>query len=72
MNAKVEKKPASEWLVFSFDIAEGEHKDFYNKRYNENTNEDTGGSFLKTYIEERAVEIANYIVENGATVRQRY
>ena len=27
LNAKVEKKPASEWLVFSFDIAEGEHKD---------------------------------------------
>ena len=25
---------------------------------------------MKTYIEERAVEIANYIVENGATVRQ--
>ena len=40
LNAKVEKKPASEWLVFSFDIAEGEHKDFYNKRYKEKTNED--------------------------------
>ena len=25
---------------------------------------------MKTYIEERAVEIANYIVENGAKVRQ--
>ena len=25
---------------------------------------------LKDYIEERAVEVANYIVENGATVRQ--
>ena len=47
LNAKVEKKPASEWLVFSFDIAEGEHKDFYNKRYKENTNEDKkwGGTF---------------------------
>ena len=26
--------------------------------------------FLKSYIETRAVEIANYIVENNATVRQ--
>ena len=26
--------------------------------------------FLKTYIEERAIEIANYIIENNATVRQ--
>ncbi len=26
--------------------------------------------FLKDYIEERAVEIANYIIENSATVRQ--
>ena len=25
---------------------------------------------MKDYIEERAVEIANYIIENGATVRQ--
>ncbi|MFI3213745.1 MAG: sporulation transcriptional regulator SpoIIID [Eubacteriales bacterium] len=25
---------------------------------------------MKTYIEERAVEIANYIIENNATVRQ--
>ena len=25
---------------------------------------------MKTYIEERAVEIANYIIENKATVRQ--
>ena len=28
------------------------------------------GIFLKEYIEERAVEIANYIIENSATVRQ--
>lgn len=28
------------------------------------------GIFLKTYIEERAVEVANYIIENNATVRQ--
>ena len=25
---------------------------------------------MKEYIEERAVEIANYIIENNATVRQ--
>ena len=25
---------------------------------------------MKKYIEERAVEVANYIVENNATVRQ--
>jgi putative DeoR family transcriptional regulator (stage III sporulation protein D) len=25
---------------------------------------------LKTYIEERAVEVANYIIEHNATVRQ--
>ena len=25
---------------------------------------------MKDYIEERAVEIANYIIENNATVRQ--
>lgn len=25
---------------------------------------------MKTYIEERAVEIANYMIENNATVRQ--
>lgn len=28
------------------------------------------GNFLKTYIEERAMEIAKYIIENNATVRQ--
>jgi putative DeoR family transcriptional regulator (stage III sporulation protein D) len=26
--------------------------------------------FLKDYIEERAIQIANYIIENNATVRQ--
>ena len=25
---------------------------------------------MKSYIEQRAIEIGNYIVENGATVRQ--
>ena len=29
-----------------------------------------GGFFLKDYIEERAVEIAYYIIEHKATVRQ--
>ena len=28
------------------------------------------GDFLKDYIEERAVEVAEFIIENNATVRQ--
>lgn len=28
------------------------------------------GIFLKGYIEERAIDIANYIIEENATVRQ--
>ena len=28
------------------------------------------GFFLKDYIEERAVEVAEFIIENNATVRQ--
>lgn len=28
------------------------------------------GFFVKEYIEERAIEIANYIIESNATVRQ--
>ena len=40
LNAEVVKKPATEWLVISFDISEGEQKDFYTKKYKENTNED--------------------------------
>ena len=28
------------------------------------------GVFLKDYIEERAVEVAEFIIENNATVRQ--
>ena len=28
------------------------------------------GFLLKDYIEERAIQIANYIIENNATVRQ--
>lgn len=34
------------------------------------TNTGMQGYFLKAYIEERAVEIANYIIEHKATVRQ--
>lgn len=33
-------------------------------------NDSWGTYFLKDYIEERAVEIASYIIENNATVRQ--
>ena len=29
-----------------------------------------GGPFLKTYIEERAVEVANFIINSNATVRE--
>ena len=39
-----------------------------NRTYNVKTI--LGGIFLKDYIEERAVEIASYIIENNATVRQ--
>lgn len=28
------------------------------------------GFFMKKYIEDRAMEVANYIIENNATVRQ--
>ena len=34
------------------------------------TNEYCRGFLMKKYIEERAIEIANYIIENNATVRQ--
>lgn len=34
------------------------------------TNSVFGGFSLKEYIEERAIEIANYIIETNATVRQ--
>jgi putative DeoR family transcriptional regulator (stage III sporulation protein D) len=33
-------------------------------------NDECRGSYMKDYIEERAVEIAYYIIENKATVRQ--
>ena len=34
------------------------------------TNKYCRGFLMKKYIEERAVEIANYIIDNNATVRQ--
>jgi len=29
-----------------------------------------GGNFMKAYIEERAVEVANFIISSNATVRE--
>ena len=40
LNAKVEGYSWGEVLVISFDIAEGEYKDFFSKQYKENTRED--------------------------------
>ena len=40
LNAKVEEYSWGEKLVISFDIAEGEYKDFFRKQYSENTRED--------------------------------
>ena len=40
LNAKVEEYSWGEVLVISFDIAEGEYKDFFGKQYKENTRED--------------------------------
>ena len=40
LNAKVETYDWGEKLCISFDIAEGEYKDFFSKQYNENTRED--------------------------------
>ena len=40
LNAKVEEYNWGEVLVISFDIAEGEYKDFFSKQYKENTRED--------------------------------
>ena len=40
LNAKVEEYSWGEVLVISFDIAEGEYKDFFSKQYKENTIED--------------------------------
>lgn len=40
LNAKVEEYNWGEVLVISFDISEGEYKDFFSKQYKENTRED--------------------------------
>ena len=40
LNAKVEEYSWGEVLVISFDIAEGEYKDFFSKQYKENTRDD--------------------------------
>ena len=29
-----------------------------------------GGNFMKAYIEERAIEVANFIINSNATVRE--
>ena len=40
LNAKVEEYNWGEVLVISFDVADGEYKDFFSKQYRENTRED--------------------------------
>ena len=54
LNAKVEEYRWGEVLVISFDIAEGEYKDFFRKQYNENTREDKKwkGNFRMTVPQE--------------------
>lgn len=55
MSAKVEEYSWGEVLVISFDIAEGEHKDFFAKQYRENTREDKKwkGNFRLNVPDER-------------------
>ena len=54
LNAKVEEYSWGEVLVISFDIAEGEYKDFFSKQYKENTREDKQwkGNFRLTVPQE--------------------
>ena len=54
LNAKVDEYGWGEVLVISFDIAEGEYKDFFRKQYNENTREDKKwkGNFRLTVPQE--------------------
>ena len=54
LNAKVEEYKWGEVLVISFDIAEGEYKDFFSKQYKENTREDKKwkGNFRLTVPQE--------------------
>ena len=54
LNAKVEEYSWGEVLVISFDIADGEYKDFFSKQYKENTREDKKwkGNFRLTVPQE--------------------
>lgn len=54
LNAKVEEYSWGEVLVISFDIAEGEYKDFFSKQYKDNTREDKKwkGNFRLTVPQE--------------------
>ena len=54
LNAKVDEYSWGEVLVISFDIAEGEYKDFFSKQYRENTREDKKwkGNFRLTVPQE--------------------
>ena len=54
LNANVEEYNWGEVLVISFDIAEGEYKDFFSKQYKENTREDKKwkGNFRLTVPQE--------------------
>ncbi len=54
LNAKVEEYRWGEVLVISFDIAEGEYKDFFSKQYRESTREDKKwkGNFRLTVPQE--------------------
>ena len=54
LNAKVEEYNWGEVLVISFDIAEGEYKDFFSNQYKENTREDKKwkGNFRLTVPQE--------------------
>lgn len=54
LNAKVDEYSWGEVLVISFDIAEGDYKDFFAKQYQANTNEDKKwkGNFRLTVPQE--------------------
>lgn len=54
MNAEVKEYTWGEVLVISFDIAEGEYKEFFAKQYRDNTNEDKKwkGNFRLTVPQE--------------------
>ena len=54
LNAKVEEYSWGEVLVISFDVADGEYKDFFSKQYKENTREDKKwkGNFRLTVPQE--------------------